>query len=85
LSPVENTNTLWAELRWAANAEGIVHLDDLLLRRTRLGLLLPNGGKKHMDQIRHTIQGELGWDDDRWEIEKKNYIKLWEKCYHLGS
>jgi glycerol-3-phosphate dehydrogenase len=33
LSPVESSSNLWAEIRWAAKSEGIVHLEDLLLRR----------------------------------------------------
>jgi glycerol-3-phosphate dehydrogenase len=33
LEPIAGTQTLWAELRWGARAEGVVHLDDLLLRR----------------------------------------------------
>jgi len=35
-------------LRWAARAEAVSHLDDLLLRRVRLGLLLPGGGVRHL-------------------------------------
>ncbi|NQD91697.1 glycerol-3-phosphate dehydrogenase/oxidase, partial [Pseudomonas sp. CrR25] len=41
---VAGTETLWVELAWAAQNELVLHLDDLLLRRTRLGLLLPQGG-----------------------------------------
>jgi glycerol-3-phosphate dehydrogenase len=43
LQAIDSTPSLWAELRWAARDEGVVHLDDLLLRRVRLGLLLPHG------------------------------------------
>ncbi len=85
LSVVESTPTLWSELRWAARAEGVVHLDDLLLRRTRLGLLLPQGGQAHMDCIRAIAQPELGWDDRRWDVEIKRYLRLWEQSYHLGA
>jgi glycerol-3-phosphate dehydrogenase len=42
----------WAELRWAARSEGVVHLDDLLLRRVRLGILAPQGGLPLLDRIR---------------------------------
>jgi glycerol-3-phosphate dehydrogenase len=45
-STIPNTNVLWAELRWAARSEGVVHLDDLLLRRVRLGLLLAAGRRR---------------------------------------
>ena len=44
LESIHESAALWAELRWATRAEGVIHLDDLLLRRVRLGLLLPRGG-----------------------------------------
>lgn len=80
---VPGTQTLWAELRWAARAEGVVHLEDLLLRRTRLGLLLPQGGRALLPQIRSVCQTELGWDAARWQTEEAAYLELWECCYSL--
>lgn len=82
---------LWAELRWAARAEGVVHLDDLLMRRVRVGLLLPRGGMDCGNRnaiaahIRAIAQGELGWDDARWEREEKEYVRLWNACYAMPS
>jgi glycerol-3-phosphate dehydrogenase len=35
----------WAEIRWAARNEAVQHLDDLLLRPVRLGLLAPRGAE----------------------------------------
>ncbi len=84
LQPVDGTIYLWAELRQAARAEGVVHLDDLLLRRVRLGLLAPNGGLDQMSRIRATVQPELGWDDARWQAEEKSYAELWRASYRLG-
>ena len=81
LDPVPGTQTLWAELRWAARAEGVVHLEDLLLRRVRLGHLLPRGGEALLPQIRAICQPELGWDDERWKVEEKAYLDLWDACY----
>ncbi len=81
LQPVAGTPTLWAELRWAARAEGVIHLDDLLLRRTRLGLTLPDGAAAEMDRIRSTCQEELGWDDARWQNEAGAYRALWRRAY----
>ncbi len=81
LEPIPGTQTLWAELRWAARAEGVLHLDDLLLRRTRLGLLLPAGGKSLLPVIRAICQPELGWDDAHWEAEAAGYLELWGSCY----
>jgi glycerol-3-phosphate dehydrogenase len=83
LEPVPGTKALWAELRWAARAEGVVHLDDLLLRRVRLGLLTTEGGLPIMERIRSIVQPELGWDDARWEQEVGRYAELWRNCYSV--
>lgn len=83
LEPIPGTQTLWAELRWAARAEGVVHLDDLLLRRVRLGHLLPEGGKESLPRIRAICQPELGWDEARWQAEEVAYLDLWHTCYSL--
>ncbi|MDO9546283.1 MAG: glycerol-3-phosphate dehydrogenase/oxidase [Pelolinea sp.] len=73
--------TTWAEVRWAAASEGVVHLDDLLLRRTRIGLLLPEGGKAVFPRIRQLAQTELGWSDNHWEIEEARYWDIWQSFY----
>lgn len=81
LEPIPGTPTLWAELRWAARAERIVHLEDLLLRRTRIGLLAPEGGIPHLARIRALCGPDLGWDDDRWAAEAAAYEALWRSDY----
>jgi glycerol-3-phosphate dehydrogenase len=81
--PIPGTQFLWAELRWAARTEGVVHLDDLLLRRVRLGHLLPQGGAALLPRIRAICQPELGWDDARWEQEEAAYLDLWHSAYGL--
>jgi glycerol-3-phosphate dehydrogenase len=83
LDAIPGTVMLWAELRWSAQAEGVAHLDDLLLRRSRLGLLLPHGGSNHLPRIRQIVQAELGWDDSRWEAEEAAYRALIEQSYSL--
>lgn len=83
LELIPTTPYLWAELRWAARAEGVVHLQDLLLRRVRLGLLLPEGGRALWPRIRAICQPELGWDDARWEAEEAAFLDLWHNCYSL--
>jgi glycerol-3-phosphate dehydrogenase len=80
---IPNTPYLWAELQQAARAEGVVHLDDLLLRRVRLGLLTPNGGTDLLPRIRALVQPELGWDDAHWEKEARDYADLWKRAYGL--
>lgn len=81
--PVTGTDILWCELAWAAAHEAVCHLDDLLLRRTRLGLLLPLGGEGIQDRLRAVCQPALGWDDDHWTEEWSRYRDLWKRYYSV--
>lgn len=83
LETIPGTPAAWAELRWAARAEAVCHLDDLLLRRVRLGLLLPGGGEELLPRVRAICQPELGWRDRRWEAEAEAYLELWHRCYSV--
>lgn len=85
LENIPGTETLWAELRWAAQHEAVMHLEDLLLRRTRLGLLLRGGGIEIFPRIRALCQPELGWSDAQWEAEQQAYLALWNKNYSLPA
>ena len=78
IQPLQN---IWAELRWAAREEGVQHLSDLLLRRVRLGMLLPDGAAGVMDRVRTIVQPELGWDDATWQRELSDYRATWKKYY----
>jgi glycerol-3-phosphate dehydrogenase len=78
---IDGSIALWSELRHAARTEAIVTLADLLLRRVRLGLLLPKGGLDLLPRIRAVIQPELGWDDARWEMELTRYRTTWDASY----
>jgi glycerol-3-phosphate dehydrogenase len=77
------TDTLWAELAFACESEMVLHLDDLLLRRTRLGLLLTRGGEDYFTAIRQLCQPRLGWDDERWQQEQQRYQALWQRHHGL--
>jgi len=79
------SKALWVELRWAAKYEGVVHLDDLLFRRLRLGLVLPYGGGTILGRMRDNIQPELGWTEQRWTTEVSRYKRLWQQCYSLEA
>lgn len=81
LKRIPGTDTLWAELRWAAVSEAVVHLEDLLLRRTRVGVLVKDGGAAFLDRVRAICREELGWDDKQWQEELKAYSALWKRCY----
>jgi glycerol-3-phosphate dehydrogenase len=77
LASIPGSPDPWAALRWAARAEGVVHLEDLLLRRVRLGLLLPDGGTAHLPRIRSLVATELDWSEARWEAEELAYRARW--------
>lgn len=77
------TQTLLAELRWSAAQESVQHLDDLLLRRTRIGLLLPEGGRALLSQIRQVCQEALGWSDPQWQAEVERYLAIIAHYYSL--
>jgi glycerol-3-phosphate dehydrogenase len=81
--PVGSLDTLWAELAQACDNELVLHLDDLLLRRTRIGLLLAEGAAAELPQIRRLCQPRLGWSDARWDDEQQRYLTLWQRCYSL--
>ncbi|MDX1589428.1 MAG: glycerol-3-phosphate dehydrogenase/oxidase [Oleiphilaceae bacterium] len=83
LEAIGSTDTLWAELVWSARNERVQYLDDLLLRRTRLGLLLPEGAAAWLPAIRERCQAALGWDDSRWDREEARYLALWRDAYSL--
>ncbi len=78
---IGDTQTVWAEVIHGARAEKIYHLQDLLLRRVRIGLLLPRGGMEIMDQIKARVSPWLDWDETRWETEISGYQKLWDAAY----
>ena len=75
------TQTLWAELCHGAQNEQIRHLSDLLLRRVRIGLFLPNGGMDLMDEIQARLRPFLVWDDEKWTRERKAYERVWQDAY----
>jgi glycerol-3-phosphate dehydrogenase len=77
------TDTLWAELAFACESEMVLHLDDLLLRRTRLGLLLPRGGEEYFAAIRQLCQPRLAWSDEHWQQEEQRYRALWQRHHGL--
>ena len=83
LMRIPGTDTLWVELRWGARTEAVVHLEDLLLRRTRLGVVLAHGGQPFFDRIKVICQEELGWDENRWQDEARAYKDLWQRCYSV--
>ena len=83
LAEIPGTASIWAQLRWAARHESVQRLDDLLLRRLRIGLQLRGGGAAILPQVRAICQPELGWSDARWDAEQAAYLALWRKHYSV--
>jgi len=81
LDTIRHTGATLAELRWACRSEEVAHLDDLMLRRTRLGLLLRNGAEELLPQVEAIAREEMGWDHARWDEEVADYRALVARCY----
>ena len=82
LHGVQDDETL---LRWILVNEAVVHLDDLLLRRTRLGLLRRDGGAGLQDLL-SSLTGELlGWNAQRWDQEWQRYVLIRDRSYGVPA
>ena len=85
LQDIPHAGCCWAELRYACRHEAVLHLDDLLLRRSRIGLLLRDGGTELLPALRPLVQGCLGWSDARWDDECHRYRALVLRCYGIPT
>ncbi len=52
-----------------------------MLRRSRLGLLLPRGGEELLEHVAELCRQELGWDESRVRREEEDYLRLWMRYY----
>ena len=69
------------ELRFALTHEAVAHLDDLMLRRTRAGLLLEQGGLAELAVLEPLVRDALGWDSARWREEVERYRAHWQRVH----
>ncbi|MDT9001483.1 glycerol-3-phosphate dehydrogenase/oxidase [Paucibacter sp. APW11] len=81
LGPPAPSRPVWGELRHACRSEAVEHLDDLLLRRSRLGLLMPEGAAELLPRLRLLCAEELHWSDSRWALEAQRYQDCIRRCY----
>ncbi|MCK9685276.1 glycerol-3-phosphate dehydrogenase/oxidase [Scleromatobacter humisilvae] len=81
LEPIAGTATPWAELHWALRHEQVRFLDDLLLRRTRLGLLLPEGAAALLPRLEPVAREALGWSAGEWRDQRERYARIIASCY----
>ena len=82
---VAETAFQWSEIEWALQYEAVFHLDDLLLRRTRLGNLLPNGASELFDRLEPLCKRCLNWDEARWSIESERYLAIYQRDFSIGG
>jgi glycerol-3-phosphate dehydrogenase len=75
--PLATSPYCLAELRWSMREEQVRRLDDLLLRRTRLGLVAPKGGEALLPMLEAPCREDLGWDAVRWSEEAARYRAHW--------
>jgi glycerol-3-phosphate dehydrogenase len=64
---------LAAEVVHAVTAEGALHLDDVLTRRTRVSIETAHRGVDSAPQVAGLMAGALGWDDERRGREVEHY------------
>ena len=82
---ITGTRTCLAQVRWALRHESVLHLDDLMLRRTRLGLLLEDGGEAVLDDVRRIAKEVCGWTTEQWQWERKRYLEVIKKYYTVPT
>ncbi len=64
---------LRAEVAYAATHEGVLHLEDVMLHRTRLVYEQRDRGLAAIDEIADLVGERLGWDADRRQAEIDSY------------
>ncbi|GIL29799.1 FAD-dependent oxidoreductase [Actinocatenispora comari] len=65
---------LAAEIHYAALAEGALHLDDVLTRRTRISIETPHRGTETAPAAAALMGAVLGWDDVTRDREIEHYL-----------
>lgn len=71
----DDTDLTAAELRAHARFGGVVHLSDVLLRRTRLGMWRPEIARQVAPSAAAILAGELQWDADRVDRELARFSR----------
>jgi glycerol-3-phosphate dehydrogenase len=64
---------LAAEVVHAVTAEGALHLDDVLTRRTRVSIETAHRGVESAPEVAALMAGALGWDEERTAREVEHY------------
>jgi len=74
LDPIAEAPTyLKVEVAYAAVAEGALHLEDVLARRTRIAIEYAHRGVNCAREVAEVMAAVLGWDNDYVDREVANY------------
>lgn len=74
LQPITDSPTyLRVEAVYAAAAEGALHLDDILARRTRISIEYSHRGASCAEEVARLVAPVLGWSDDLIDREVATY------------
>ena len=66
---------LRAEIVYAATHEGVLHLEDVMLHRTRLNYEMRDRGLAALPEIAALVGEILGWDEQRMAAEIESYTE----------
>lgn len=76
LRPVmDGTDLSVAEVRAHLRTGGVVRLEDLLLRRARLGMWRPELARELVGRLSVACHEELGWGHARWDRERDRFAR----------
>ncbi|WP_448638969.1 glycerol-3-phosphate dehydrogenase/oxidase [Geodermatophilus sp. URMC 63] len=64
---------LRVEAHYAASHEGALHLDDVLTRRTRISIEVPDRGEAAAREVADIVAPLLGWDAEHADREVEHY------------
>lgn len=70
---MENSPYLKCEVGYSCKYESTIHLTDLLTRRMRAALWVPNQGLKEAEDISRIMASYLGWDETQRKQEVQSY------------
>ena len=68
------TSYLRVEAYYAAFAEGALHLDDILTRRTRISIETPDRGVAAAEEVAELVAPVLKWSPDHVDREVRHYL-----------
>lgn len=82
---LEDADLTAAEVRVHLSRGAVIRLEDLLLRRVRLGLWHPQQAISIADKLRPLFEEELAWPSDRWQREEESFREALEAWTPEGA